>query len=54
VKVTRPNAGPGALPSTGTPFSVALLLMLGVAMVVGGLVMTVAGEPRAAGGHHRR
>jgi hypothetical protein len=54
VKITRPGVGPGALPSTGTPFPVALLLLLGVGMVGGGLFMTVAGEPHRAGGAHRR
>jgi hypothetical protein len=48
VKVVRP----GALPSTGTPFPVGLLLLLGVGMVVGGMVLTVTGEPVA--GKHRR
>jgi hypothetical protein len=57
VKIVKPPVvAPSRLPTTGTPFPVAVLVLLGVGMVAAGVVTTVAGEPRtaAANGRHRR
>ncbi len=55
-KVVRPAVGPTRLPSTGTPFPVLTLVLLGVGLLAAGVVTTVAGEPRTAGTtpRHRR
>lgn len=51
----RETRGPAALPTTGSPIPVGLLLILGFGLVGAGVVATVAGEPHATtvGGKHR-
>ena len=56
VKVVRPAVGPTTLPTTGTPFPVLLLVLLGLGLMGAGVVTTVAGEHGTAGAtpRHRR
>lgn len=57
VKQTRaPQVAGGRLPSTGNPVPVAVLLLLGFALIGGGVVTTIAGEPApvTATPKHRR
>jgi hypothetical protein len=55
-KVVKPVVSPTRLPSTGTPFPVLTLVLLGVGLMAAGVISTVAGEPRTAGTtpRHRR
>ena len=55
-KVVKPVVSPTRLPSTGTPFPVLTLVLLGVGLMAAGVVTTVAGEPRTSGTtpRHRR